>query len=292
MENTEMRFGVCASMITRDADAGCTDVIDRIASAGYDYVELPLARLAMMSSERFSAVRKAIKNAGFRCECCNDFFPPSIRLTGESVHRELIRDYVEAALERAAILGVSVVVFGSAGARSLPSGFPHKEGWRQLSDLLTSLNDLAKVFNVTIAIEALCSAECNLVNRHAESLSLVQTLNLPRICLLLDSYHLTQAQESFSIIQDIASRLEHVHFAHQSGRVFPKLKSAEYEPLFKQLHAIGYCKRISIEAYSQDLPGDLVNGLKILRNLDRSCSQFIRASDEYGQSGQSETHGF
>jgi hypothetical protein len=109
-----MRYGVCADW--RDAD--------KIARAGYDYIELALSAVAGMSEAEFDACARGLEKAGLPCEAVNVFFPNALKLTGPEAVEEKIAAYCAGALERAARLGAKTAVLGSGASRWIPRAFP------------------------------------------------------------------------------------------------------------------------------------------------------------------------
>jgi len=115
-----MRFGCCLNMVASDADGTGIEHIEKLSELGYDYVELPLAEMMMLSEEKFDSLKRRVQDSGIACEVCNNFFPKTMRLTGEEVHMDTILTYAEKALDRARELGVQYVVFGSGPAKNVP----------------------------------------------------------------------------------------------------------------------------------------------------------------------------
>ena len=97
---------------------------------------------------------------------------------------ELILGYVEKALKRAKALGVSNVVFGSGGAKNVPEGFPIEQGYEQIVTLLKRIAPVASGYGITIVIEPLRKAECNLINTFEEGCRLAKDVNDPAIRVL------------------------------------------------------------------------------------------------------------
>lgn len=90
--------------------------------AGYDYMELPLAQIMELSEAGFEELLSQIQESGIPCECCNNFFPASVRLTGEEADPPKISEYVKGAMDRAVRLGAKIIVFGSSGAKMCRRG--------------------------------------------------------------------------------------------------------------------------------------------------------------------------
>jgi len=268
-----MRFGCCGSMVAVAPDGTGIEIAESLRRIGYDYIELSLAHLAALPEAAFDALERRLERSGLRCEACNNFFPPRLRLTGSGVRLEEALDHARFAFARASRLGAEVVVFGSSGAKNVPPGFPREEAWRQIVILLQAVDGIAAESGITVAIEPLNKQESNIVNTLAEGLSLAREVNRPRIRLLVDYYHLAMEKESVDVLDEAGDLLRHVHFAEVEGRTFPRRRTEEYEIFFDKLRAVGYSGRVSVEAFSRDFAGDAARSLPILRNLGRGAER-------------------
>jgi D-psicose/D-tagatose/L-ribulose 3-epimerase len=261
-----MRYGCCVNVAaTRPGDDGKSD-IEHLAKAGYDYIELPLAEVAALSEEEYRLLVEQVESSGVRCEACNIFFPRTIRLTGENVDRRKMAEYVQLALARAVRLGVQTVVFGSAGARNVPEGFPHERAKEQLVEALRIIDPYAGTHSITIAIEPLNRGESNIINSVQEGLELAKQVDRPWIKLLADYYHMALENESPEILVHAGDYIRHVHLSSHD-RFFPLQGEAGYGPFFTRLRDINYDGRVSIEARTSDFRTDASRALIVLRQL-------------------------
>jgi D-psicose/D-tagatose/L-ribulose 3-epimerase len=227
-----------ASLLSSSMSSGAPDVrvgyctglkgLDAAKAAGFEYVELSATEIASLSDADFDAAAAKIKALGIPTPTANLFVPATIKLTGPDVHPDEQMAHVHKALTRLARLGTEIVVFGSARD-------PRASG-------------------ITIAIEPLRKQETNIINTAAEGLELVKAIGDPNFELMIDFYHLASEHEDPSIVVTAKDHLRHLHMANPQGRVFPqKWDEFDYAPFFEKLRAIGYDKRISVEASTTDL---------------------------------------
>jgi sugar phosphate isomerase/epimerase len=249
------------------ADPLGADIVEQLATLGYDYIELSLRDLAALPEAAFAELAVRLQRAGVPCEACNNFFPAEIRLTGPAADLPAALAYARAALARAARLGVAVVVFGSSGARNVPAGFSHDAAWGQLRTLLVALGPIADEHGITIVIEHLNRGESNILNSIAEGWRMAQEVTHPRVRMLADAYHVRQENEDPAILAPLGSALVHVHVAQRAERVFPSGDDAELAAFFARLRATGYARRVSIEGYTKDFSADAVRALRVCREL-------------------------
>ena len=254
-------------MIAPTSDPLGAQRLEEMREAGFDYIEMSLAHVAVLGEEAFQSLSARIEGAGLRCEACNNFFPASIRLTGPESDLPAALRYATAAMDRAKTLGAEVIVFGSAGARHLPEGFDYGRGCEQLVELLRALAPLAERRGMSIATEALNQLECNIINRLSEAVDLAKAVNRSAVGVVIDSYHLEIEEEDLGIIGSAGPLARHVHIALGRSRRFPVVWDRHLSAVFGSLVAAGYQGRCSIEAYTDDFVGDAGRSLKLLRQL-------------------------
>jgi D-psicose/D-tagatose/L-ribulose 3-epimerase len=272
-----MRWGCCGSMVSPSADPIGIETVDVLAELGFDYVELSLADLAALPEGEFRRLAGRVERSGIRCEACNNFFPGTVRLTGAGARLQAALDYAAPALERAARLGASVIVFGSAAAKNIPEGFLRASAWSQIAELLARLGPLAAQHEITIAIEPINRLESNLVNLAEDGLRLAREVQHPNIQLLVDFYHLTLEQESPDIILEAGAAIRHLHFAGIEQRRFPAEITPAGARFFRLLRDVHYSGRCSIEAFTDDFAADARRALCLLRSMDQEGSHEKRS---------------
>src|SRR6476646_9654559 len=260
-----MRFGCCVNMLVPLGQGTGAELVERVAAAGFDYLELPLVRMAALADQEFAAVCRRVEAARIRCEACNDFFPPNMRHTGEDVDLQEAATYARHALGRAGRLGAKIVVFGSGPARMVPEGFLKTQAFDQLVRLLEEIAPVAAENSVVVAIEHLNRTECNIVNTLAEACQLAERVDRASVQVLADYYHLAFEQEPLEHVVDAGQRIRHVHCSVPEGRGYPKETDPSFSDFCHTLAEIGYDDRMSVEAYSKDFESDAAAALRLLR---------------------------
>ena len=264
-----MKIGFCISMVASVSDPIGIAFVDAMAEVGFDYIELSLRDIVSLPDAALSSLAAKLKRSAIPCEACNNFFPSEIKLTGPDIDLNRTIDYATTALDRAARLGASIVVFGSSDARNVPDGFEILVAREQLADLLGRLGPLAQQRGITIVIEPLNRRESNIINLAFDGLNLVREVNHANIQLLVDFYHLAVEQESPEVVLLAGSAIRHVHFSRPEGRTFPTEWTKSYADFFALLTSIGYANRCSIEAYTSDFTSDARRCLHLLKENAR-----------------------
>lgn len=259
-------------MVVKDLRNGGSEVAPVLAELGYDYIELSLSHLTKLINTDFNAVKNTLVASGIPCESCNNFFPPEVRLTGHYADLMIILAYAHKAIERAAELGASIIVFGSGLAKNLPFGFPKDRAWGQLVTLCQELDPIAGSNNITIVLEPLRKSECNIINSVEEALKLMWESNTKNIKILVDYYHMVAENESSDILLEAASNIRHVHLANPVKRSFPKSwnENLSYQMFFENLKKIRYNARISVEAFSDNFHEDAKVSINFLNQIKQS----------------------
>lgn len=270
-----MRIGCCSNMNASLPDGTGREFIERIKEVGFDYVELPLAQVSALSDKDFSSLVSQVENADIPVEACNNCFPTTLRLTGCNVDEMEVEGYVRKAFKKVSELGAGIVVFGSGPAKNIPDGFPRSRGYSQIVALLKRMSDEAGKYGITVVIEPLRKAECNVINTYMEGVELVRKADRPNVKVLVDFYHLSVEKENPEVLVDFNSYLAHAHFANpalgtEKERSFPQsVDEWDYVPFFSCLKKAGYEGRISLEAYAKDFDVEASRALELMRFLSK-----------------------
>jgi sugar phosphate isomerase/epimerase len=266
---TVLTVSTAATQAGRNLIGYCVGLrgLETAKAAGFDYVELGTTEIANLSDADFEAAAAHVKAVGIPTPNANLFLPGSIHLTGPArTPTDVQMAYVQKAFTRLERLGVTILCFGSGGARRVPEGFAKDEAFQQLVAFGKRIAPEARAHGITIVIEPLRRQESNIINSAAEGLDLVNAVDDPNFQLLIDFYHLASEQEDPDIILRAGSHLRHLHMANPTGRVFP-LEWGEYDytKFFANLRQVGYAGRMSVEASSRDVAAEGPRAIALLR---------------------------
>ncbi len=149
-------------------------------------------------------------------------------------------------LKLAASLGAMVPVGISRG--NIPQGVSRGDlkGW--FLESLGQYHTIAQDLGVTLILEPINRFEINFINRVEEALEIVETLRLPNLKLLLDSFHMNIEEVSIPLaIWRARDHLAHFHFV-DSNRGVPGYGHADMKEIFLSLREIGYRGFLGVEA--------------------------------------------
>jgi D-psicose/D-tagatose/L-ribulose 3-epimerase len=246
--------------------------IGKLAAWGFDYAEPAAVKVMALSEAAFKAAIERARDCDIHVEAMCTLLPADLKVVGPAVDLARLRSYLQKVLARAEALGVRTIMYGSAGSRNVPEGFPRERARAQLQEFLRwtgdeiARNDYASV----IAIEPLRKAESNIVNSVAEALDLALETNHARIRIVVDFFHLAEEREDPAVLLKAKDHIAHLHFASPlGGRSFPS-RAGEHPAMaafFAQIRAIGYRGRLSLEANTVDFDADAPRALAALRQM-------------------------
>lgn len=231
-----------------------------VRDAGWDFVEENVQSLLQGESpESEWLAPKRMRVVGLKpgdVPAANCLVPGHLKITGPTVDTPRLKAYMTNVMRRAGLIGMKVLVFGSAGARNVPEGFDRGRARAQILEFLRYSADLAAASNITLVAEHLNVPESNIINTIPEAMEYVRELNHPNFLCLADSWHFWLMNEKLEDLQAAMGSIRHVHLADKEGRVAPGLSGkSDYRPFFKVIKESGYAGRISVEAkFLPDLP--------------------------------------
>jgi D-psicose/D-tagatose/L-ribulose 3-epimerase len=244
-------FGVCSPI--RD--------FDDAVKYGLDYHEPSVSEVTGLNDAAFEAFRQKVQASPIRCKRLNFFTsPPSgfnslpvMRVVGDDVNLDALRNYAIKGLDRSKALGAEVVVWGSAASRRLADGYSRERAWEQIKAFLRLVVPLARERGVTIAIEPIRPSSSNILSTGAETLKMLGELRLPNVHMMIDYSQMSGAGEDSDILWTAREEIRHIHFANVrtgEGGMWPKDASEDprYAKFFSLLKKINYRGGMSVEA--------------------------------------------
>ena len=228
----------------------CTRDVASAAKYGFDYIEPAAAEIAAMSENQFREFADTVLASPLRCHAFNSFIRRSdLKVVGPEVPTSALKDYLELCLPRCRRLGASIVVWGSAGSRNVPEGFPRARAQNQIADFLKMAGEAAQRSKIIVAIEPLRRQESNILNTGGEALEMVRRVEHPNVRMIIDYFHLREESEDPQIIELAKGEIVHLHFASPHGRSWPHELGEDdhYAAFFSYLKKTGYRGGISIE---------------------------------------------
>ncbi len=217
------------------------------------------------SDADFAPRAAALRDCGYPMPAANVLLPATLKCSGPTIDYARLDRYAQTVFRRAKEVGMTLIVFGSAGARMVPAGFPLATGFEQYVDLLRQFGPLAEENGVTLVVEPLNRGECNLVNTILEGAEAVRRANTPGVKLLVDIFHMLRNGESPEDILKVGPLIRHAHIAENQDRAALGTHGEDFRPFLRALHRTGYNDRLALEPIWTDLPRQIGPALKELR---------------------------
>ncbi|MBC8105290.1 MAG: sugar phosphate isomerase/epimerase [Anaerolineae bacterium] len=249
MSRLLMQFGICTSA-ENSAPA---------KAAGWDFIEENCQSIlqGLVEDDAQWMGRQRAAQSALPVLSANVLLPGSLKVTGPDFNEDALANYLHRVAERAKIIGIKTIVFGSGGARNVPDGFDRDAAKAQLADFCTALGVIGAGSGIMFAVEPLRRQECNIINTVGEAMPYVLAINQPSLQCLVDTYHLWSESEPLKNVRDAMPCIKHVHLADLEGRVAPGLSgTSDYRPIFRILKDAKYDGLISVEATQFDIAND------------------------------------
>ena len=253
-----MQLGICADTAT----------LALLSPApGIDFIEGFTQEL--LQPETSDATRtkpaEALLAQGFSLPASNRFLPADLKVVGPDVDLARLDRFAETTFRRAKEINMTLVVFGSAGARMIPPGFSAATAFEQFVDVLRQLGPLAEENGVTLLVEPLNRGECNCINTILEGAEAVRRANTHSVKLLVDIFHMLRNGESADDIVKVAPLIRHAHVAENKDRAAPGIHGENFRGFFRALRRAHYHDRLTIEATWTEFPSQVAPALAALR---------------------------
>ena len=251
----EPRVGVCGAHAELSAVAG-----------SIDFAEEAVQRL-LVPEQPDTAFEPpgAAALAALPIAAANGFLPGDLRSTGPEVDLERLRRYAAAAFRRARQVGIGIVVYGSGASRQVEEGFDRARAEQQFVAALQTVGPPAAEAGITVVVEPLNTAECNIINSVTEGAEAVRGAGHPHVMLLADLYHMLREDESPDAIERAGALIRHVHVAEKAQRTPPGVAGDDFRPFLRALARAGYGGAYSLECRWREQLAEAPSGVAELR---------------------------
>ena len=236
--------------------AGTSDLALLDTTPGLDFIELPVAKALMGSTDDFEQLVAQLHRSRLIARAANVLLPATLKVVGPEARPDELSVYASTALERARRLGISVVVFGSGASRVVPAGYSRERALKQFEDAVRIVSEQASARGLTLAVEPLHSGETNLLNSVGEAAEFLRHRSLDGVRLVADLWHMECEGEQLDVLDDLGDVIAHAHVAAAERRA-PGQAGDRIEEFLIRLRHAGFAGACSIECRWLDLPAEL-----------------------------------
>lgn len=228
-----------------------TDVLPRLASWGFDCVELPLEQAGDWDP---AAARKLLDATGLSPAAVVAVMPPDrdlVRTDPATVRAT--QDYLRRCVDSAAEVRAPVVagpLYAAVGRTWRMDPGERTAAYEELRGNLAPVVDHARATGVRIGVEPLNRYETSLINTVAQGLEALDGLDPQTIGLALDTYHQNIEERSLpGAVQQAAGRIVHVQVC-ANDRGTPGADPLDWPGFLAALTAHGYQGPLCIESFT------------------------------------------
>jgi D-psicose/D-tagatose/L-ribulose 3-epimerase len=223
---------------------GAERVISGAASAGLDFVEIPLLDPETMDVEH---TRDLLERYGIGCTCSLGL-PREVHLPFDPDGAER---FLAEAVELTAGLGASVLtgcLYTHLG--TLTGRPPEPEELESVARVLKSTARHAAGYDVELGVEAVNRYETYLINLASQVDDVLDAIDEPNVFAHLDTYHMNIEEKGFyEPILSLGSRLKYIHLS-ESDRGTPGTGNVHWDDVFRGLKDASYGGALVMESFA------------------------------------------
>lgn len=270
-----MQFGASTWLWTSPFTSDQVDLLEKIASMGFDFVELPIENPAHISVPKLAPV---LKDLGLEAIICTAVTGERDLSAATPAARKVGLDYFNACLKLGEGLGASCVVgplYAPVGKVRLESASERQAEWERSRESLTQLAQTAGNCGVSLGLEPLNRFETDMVNTVEDALRMLDDVGSPHLGIAFDSFHMNIEETDFCRAVEMAGeRLIHLQVS-DSHRGVPGEGNSDWAGLRQGLKSINYQGKIGIESFSPDA-SSLAAAVCIWRRFANTQDDFAR----------------
>jgi sugar phosphate isomerase/epimerase len=278
--NYTFRHAICNEAFEKVPFAHACRVIRR---AGYEGIEIAPFTLAedpaTIPAARRSEYRDVIASEGLRFVGLHWLMvsPKGLHVTTpDAALRARSWRHIRDLIDLCADLGpIGVMVFGSPNQRATTGGLNREQATRNYIEGLASVAPHATDRGVTILVEALPKAQCDVVQSLDEAAAIVREIGSPGVRTMFDTHNAVDEAEPHALLLDRHYDLiRHVHVNELDGR-HCGAGDYDFKPVLSVLRRRNFPGWVSLEAFDFT-PGAEKLANDSLRYLESEIAQLLQ----------------
>lgn len=228
------------------------ELFPKIAKMGFDVVEIAVEDPALIDIKK---LKSALNEYKLQASICGAF-GTSRDLTNESkAVQQNGLDYIESCLDICKELEVGFLggpMYSAVGKARMLKPDQRKAEWDLAVKNLQRVSEMATARDLKIALEPLNRFESDLVNTSEDVLRMVNDINHPAACIMLDSFHMSIEEKNVERAITIAGdKLIHLQVS-ENYRGAPGTGQTPWNDYRNGLEKIGYEGIVTIESFTTD----------------------------------------
>jgi D-psicose/D-tagatose/L-ribulose 3-epimerase len=266
------KVGIYFAYWAQNWDADFLYYIDKVASLGFDILEISTAYLVDFPKEKLDAIKNRANDKGIELTYCVGF---SNDKDMASMDEQIRKNGIVCAKKTLDVIhSMGGKVFGGITYSSWPAVF--NEGIvdkrPQLERSIESLKEVTKIaedYGIIYCAEVVNRFEQYLINTAEEGVAFVQAVGSPNLKLLLDTFHMNIEEDDFGQAITLAGdKLGHFHIG-ETNRKTPGKGRMPWDQIVKALKGINYQGRIVMEPFVR-MGGEVGRDIRVWRELNQN----------------------
>ncbi len=273
-----MQYAICNETFE---NWGHAKVCETVAGLGYTGLEVAPFTLAPRIADVPAARRRELKSIaeanGLRLIGLHWLLAKTegFQLTSpDAAVRQSTANYLGELARGCRDLGGDLMVFGSPGQRTIPSGYSTEQAVDFAVDTFRRCQKELADAGVKVCLEPLAPAETDFIQTAAEAVAILDRLDHPNFVLHLDVKAMTsEAIPIPDLIRTHAPRVGHFH-ANDANRRGPGFGETDFSPIFQALKDVKYGGYVSVEVfdYTPDPVTIARDSLRYMREIEARLS--------------------
>ncbi len=193
--------------------------------------------------------------------------------TPDETLRERSWQHIRNLIDLCAALGAGgIMVFGSPFQRATTGGASRQEATGRFIDGLAAVAPHAEASGVTILVEALPAAQCDVVQTLDEAAAIVSEIGNPAVRTMFDTHNAIDEKEPHAVLLDRHYEIiGHVHVNELDGKHCGQ-GDYDFKPVLEVLIRRGYGRWVSLEAFDFSFGSERIAN-ESLRYLEAEIAQ-------------------
>jgi D-psicose/D-tagatose/L-ribulose 3-epimerase len=262
-----MRFGVNTQIWVAPFQQSDIDLIDKVASLGFDVIEL-----GFFSADppfKVADVRRRLKDTGLSAGICSFLSSDRDITSADPESRRRGIDFMKAMVGTVAALGGEVFsgpIYAELFRKRYLKKDEREAEWERGVKSLREIAKTAETQGVTIALEPLNRFETDFMNLSEQAVRMAEDVGSPAVGILLDTFHMGIEEKSQGdAIRHAGKYLKHFHSC-ENDRGTPGTGQVPWVEVRDALRSISYDRIVAIEGFNPEIV-DLSNGACIWRPM-------------------------
>lgn len=266
------RIGIHYAYWQRDWNTDFAARLRHVAQLGFDAVDLATADIMALPREKQRELRDIARELGIALSFLPATGPEVDIASPDPAVREHGIEYFKRCVQFTADMGSQVFagIIYSAWQVKVEGVLNSKtDALERSRESLQKILPTAEDCGVWYCLEVVNRYEQYLLNTAKEGIDFVDSLNSPRLKLLLDTFHMNVEEDDIpGAIREVGSRLAHFHVGEPNRRLPGQGKDGRmpWQAIFEALHDIRYEGIVTMEPFVR-MGGEVGKAICVWRDL-------------------------